>query len=128
MGCSCNLMTFHGKILTGNQPDFPMKIMEFSCIFSRKKQSIEITLWKFYDSVDNWITLRNITPYNYHQVYFYDNMDNITLISHHILIIKSISMIIWITSRDITRYNSHQILFLCIFMIILITSHDIVTM
>ena len=34
-------LTFHGKIFTQNQPDFPMKIMGFSCIFSRKKQSIE---------------------------------------------------------------------------------------
>ena len=30
-----------GKILTGNQPDFPMKIMGCSCHFSRKNQSIE---------------------------------------------------------------------------------------
>ena len=30
-----------GKILTGNQPDFPMISMGFSCIFSLQNQSIE---------------------------------------------------------------------------------------
>ena len=30
-----------GKILTGNQPDFPMKYMGFSCNFSQQNQSID---------------------------------------------------------------------------------------
>ena len=36
-----------GKIYTGNQPDFPMKIMGFSCKLSQQNQSID-------DNIHRW--------------------------------------------------------------------------